>query len=201
MPVVTWRKTCVKCKITRNCFVGDTEVLVYDQVPEQIAATWHPLETEAEQSRSTTIGGVWFALTATGVAIAVAREVRRFKKTVQKPGLQFADTDQLSTKRFDTLGLPFATNENLAVLRRMGQTLVESVSGNPSPQFAMGMAGADTGMPITTMQRPEQKSEPTKTASSLMLRFNNNDVEKTAKGKTGVNSKTPSLKIASLNYP
>ncbi len=62
-----------------QCFVGDTKVLIFAQVPEEIIANWAPVPLDPAQARSHNVLGMWFSLSAAGVVVAIGLRAARGK--------------------------------------------------------------------------------------------------------------------------
>lgn len=112
------------CRFGPNCFVGETEVLIYDAVPKEVVANWTiinlpPSESDLSElyDESRAFAGAWLALSSTGIVIVLARRVRRQKKS----GLQF---NEMSWPfGVDVKSIKTVTEKELAGLRRFAKNL------------------------------------------------------------------------------
>ena len=128
----------IKCKWTgKGCFVGDTEVFVYQQAPTAIASSWMPIEMPSESglSESRSFAGAWIALSATGVVIVLAKELRRRNQGTKKSGLSFAGAAESPMNAWERL--TFVVNDELRELRSQCQKFVnKTLAPTNQPQLA-----------------------------------------------------------------
>ncbi len=114
-----------KCSFTGNCFVGDTKVLVFESVPNSVAASFVPIPLAAgtDLVGDSSIGA-WMALTMAGVVIVVA-------KKKQKKHLQASIVFEEESSHQEPDSIPFLTDDQVATLERTGTFTIPPSDSTP----------------------------------------------------------------------
>jgi len=74
----------VKCEWTGSgCFVEGTEVLIFEQVPDQVASSWQPVNVPEDvgQANGSKFSGAWIAMSAIGIVVVLAKKKKKKRDT------------------------------------------------------------------------------------------------------------------------